>query len=417
MLEYLYETYTVGNVALVFALAVHIVGILIALLVDSYMDKNHKRALIAIFTLIASLIVQNIWEDALAAQEAYSPLRVYVAAYGYIVRPLILILFIHIVEFKKHYIAIAIIAFNTFVYATTPFTKLAFTISDDNHYLGGPLRYFCLISSISLMAYLVIISFKNYKVRSFKDLPLPLFNVSIIVIGTLLDGTVGGLRQSVTFLTISMVIASALYYRWLHMQFVQQHENDFAAEQRIQIMMTQIQPHFLYNTLSTIQALCMTNPQQAYEITGMFGKYLRKNIDSLEQPELIPLNDEIQHAKVYSDIEKVRFPDIEVEYIIEDGDFNLPALTVQPLVENAIRHGIRNVENGKVTVTAKKAPGAHIITVTDNGKGFDVDSAKKSGTHIGMKNVMERLEKMCNGTMKVNSVIDRGTTVTIRIPD
>ncbi len=406
-----------SNVALVFALALYLVGFFIALLVDSYMDKVHKRALIAIIALIASLIVQNIWEDALAAQEAYSPMRVYVAAYGYIIRPLILILFIFIVEFKKHYIAIAIIAFNTLVYATTPFTKLAFYISEGNHYIGGPLRYICLISSIVLMAYLVFISFRNYKLQSWRDILLPLYNVAIIVLGTLLDGTVGGLRQSVTFLTISMVIASVLYYRWLHMQFVQQHENDFAAEQRIQIMMTQIQPHFLYNTLSTIQALCMTNPQQAYEITGMFGKYLRKNIDSLEQSELIPLNDEIQHAKVYSDIEKVRFPDIEVEYIIEDGDFNLPALTVQPLVENAIRHGIRNVENGKVTVTAKKAPGAHIITVTDNGKGFVVDSAQKSGTHIGMKNVMERLEKMCGGTMKINSVKDKGTAIIIRIPD
>lgn len=417
MIQDFLTAYTFTDFALVFALGLYILGMLIALIFDSYIDKKHRRILIAIFALLASLVVQNIWEDALAAQTEYSPLRVYISVYGYIVRPLILALFIYIVETKKHYTVIAITAFNMLVYLTTPFTEFAFYISDDNHYMGGPLRYCCLITSILLMVYLLYISFKEYRPENPKDIALPVFNAGIIVLGTYLDGTVGGSRQTVTYLTVAMVISSALYYRWLHLQFVQQHEKDFAAEQRIQIMMTQIQPHFLYNTLSTIQALCMTNPQEAYDITGRFGRYLRRNIDSLEQPDLIPLSDEIQHAQVYSDIEKVRFPDINVEYIIEDGDFNLPALTVQPLVENAIRHGIRGVEDGKVTVTVKKQPGCHTITVKDNGKGFDINSVEKSGTHIGLKNVKERVEKMCGGTLKVDSVIDRGTTVTIRIPD
>ena len=417
MLEDLINTYTANTVAIIFALGIHLLGIFIALMADRYIDWKHKQVLTAIFVLLASLVLQNVIEDSLAAQTEYSPWRVYVAAYGYIVRPLILGLFIYIVEMKRHYIVIVITAFNMLVYMTTPLTKVTFYISDDNHYIGGPLRYCCLICSIMLMVYLLIISFKKYHPSNQADILLPAYNAVIIVVGTLLDGNVGGQRQTVTFLTISMIMASVFYYRWLHMQFVQQHENDFAAEQRIQIMMTQIQPHFLYNTLSTIQALCMTDPQKAYEITGMFGKYLRQNIDSLEQPDLIPLNDEIQHAKVYSDIEKIRFPDITVEYNVEDSDFSLPALTIQPLVENSIRHGIRNVENGKVTVNVKKQPGCHEISVIDNGKGFDVDTDKKSGTHIGLKNVYERITKMCNGKMTVDSVIDKGTTVVIRIPD
>lgn len=182
-------------------------------------------------------------------------------------------------------------------------------------------------------------------------------------------------------------------------------------------MMTQIQPHFLYNTLSTIQVLCLTNPDEAYEITGKFGKYLRQNIDSLEEPELITFDKELEHTQIYTEIEKVRFPEINIVYDVEDEDFSLPALTVQPIVENSIRHGIRNVENGTVTVSVKKQPDCHEIIVADNGVGFDVDSPTKSGTHIGLKNTKERVEKMCGGTLEVTSEIGKGTTVKIRIPD
>ena len=93
----------------------------------------------------------------------------------------------------------------------------------------------------------------------------------------------------VNYLTDAIVTDCILYYNWLHMRFVKEYEEALRARQRIEIMMSQMQPHFLYNTLMTIQALCRKDPEKAFEITGRFGIYLRQNIDSLEHMELIPL--------------------------------------------------------------------------------------------------------------------------------
>ncbi|MBR3545070.1 MAG: histidine kinase, partial [Oscillospiraceae bacterium] len=188
--------------------------------------------------------------------------------------------------------------------------------------------------------------------------------------------------------------------------------------QRIQIMMTQIQPHFLYNTLSTIQVLCSVDPQQAAEITGKFSVYLRQNLNSLEFPGMTTFEKELEHTRTYADIERVRFPNIRVEYEIEDSGFSLPPLTVQPIVENAIRHGVRIREEGIIRVSARRTEGGHEVVIADNGVGFDVAAAAQNeGTHIGLKNVQERIETMCGGSVTVDSRLGEGTTVTLFIPE
>ncbi len=224
-------------------------------------------------------------------------------------------------------------------------------------------------------------------------------------------------KLPISALTMAIIVSCVFYFFWIHMQLVDQHERDLLAEQRIRIMMSQIRPHFLYNTLSTIQALCLTDPKEAHEITGKFGKYLRMNLNSLEQPELIPFEQEIRHTKIYAEIEMVRFPNISVEYEIGYSDFCLPALTVQPMVENAIRHGVRNREKGTVTVTADKTDNGVVISVVDNGVGFEVNNIRSEGDHIGIRNVRERIEKMCGGTLEVKSIPGAGTTVVITLPE
>ena len=148
-----------------------------------------------------------------------------------------------------------------------------------------------------------------------------------------------------------------------------------------------------------------------------FGDYLRQNLDSLGIVGGIPFRRELEHTKIYAEIEMVRFENIRVEYDIRDEDFMLPPLTLQPLVENAIRHGVRIREAGVVTVATRRVEGGHEITVRDNGTGFDVaeiDAADSS--HIGIRNVRERIEGLCGGCLAVDSRIGAGTTVTITIP-
>ena len=141
-------------------------------------------------------------------------------------------------------------------------------------------------------------------------------------------------------------------------------------------------------------------------------------MDSLDKPDLIPFSRELEHTKVYAQIEQIRFPSIEITYDIEVDDFMLPALTIQPLVENAIRHGVRIREHGRISVHVKDMHSSIRIIIKDNGKGFDVNAPGKdeSRSHIGLGNVAERIETMCYGTVDVDSKLGVGTTITITIP-
>ena len=208
---------------------------------------------------------------------------------------------------------------------------------------------------------------------------------------------------------------------WLHLQLSRRHERELIehlqAEQRIRIMVSQIQPHFLFNTLSTIQALCRIDPEKASDTVEKFGQYLRQNIDSLNRVGLIPFEKEIEHTRIYAEIEQIRFPSTRITYELEDTDFTLPALTVQPLVENAIRHGVRIRSRGEVAILTRREEGAHVIVIRDNGRGFDVEQALNAdSSHIGIRNVRDRIEQMCGGSLGIESRIGEGTTVTIRIP-
>ena len=194
-------------------------------------------------------------------------------------------------------------------------------------------------------------------------------------------------------------------------------EENLLAEAEIRALQAQINPHFLYNTLSTVQALCRIDPEKASEVTEKFAKYLRQNLESLDKDECIPIKKELEHTRIYSEIEMVRFPQIEIIYDIKDEDFSIPALSIQPMVENAIRHGVRIREHGVVSISTDCGERFHKIVIKDNGKGFDVKSlATMESSHIGVKNVKERIEKMCNGVVNIESTIGEGTTITIRIP-
>ena len=188
-------------------------------------------------------------------------------------------------------------------------------------------------------------------------------------------------------------------------------------ENRIAIMISQIQPHFIYNTLGTIQYLCKENPDQAAKLVQNFSVYLRGNFSELDNTAPIRFSQELEHVRCYTDIELVRFPDMTVKYDIQAGGFLLPALTVQPMVENAIKHGLMGLEEGgTVTIAAYETDTHYCVKVTDDGVGFDTTLPQDGKKHIGIRNVRERLQMMCGGTLTVESEVGRGTVALIRIP-
>ncbi len=193
------------------------------------------------------------------------------------------------------------------------------------------------------------------------------------------------------------------------------------ADLQTELMLSQIQPHFLYNALAVIRDLCRTDPELAEEATVKFSKYLRGNMDSLRSKKTVPFERELEHTRGYLEIEQLRFEDkLAVVYDVQCTDFKLPTLTLQPIVENAVRHGVRKNADGRgtVTIAAREFPDRCEITVTDDGPGFDPSAPPQDArrSHVGIQNVRERIANLSGGTLDVVSAPGQGTSVTITLP-
>ena len=412
-------TTDLNTLALIFPSALLLVGLGFTVLIDPYIRREHRRIMLIIVVLCAALVVQNLWENALFVSRTGLLLKNYLSAFGYAVRPVILILFLYIVHPNSRKWPLWTLAeINAALYFSSPVTHLCFTFQESDYaMLRGPLWLTCPVISAVLLAYLLLRSVLRYRETKKIEQLIPVSVSLVIIASVLLDMSVVMEPQPISFLTIAIVAGSVFYYIWLHLQFVRAHERDLETAQRVKIMMTQIRPHFLFNALNTIRALYAKDPPLADKTLEGFSEYLRQNLDSLNGSELIPFSKELEHTRLYTDIETLRFPDIRMEYRIGDEDFPIPVLTVQPLVENAIRHGVRGREDGCVTVSAVREGDHHRITIEDNGAGFDPEKIGSfDETHIGLKNVKSRLEQLCGGTMQVRSSPGSGTCVTLLIP-
>ena len=188
-------------------------------------------------------------------------------------------------------------------------------------------------------------------------------------------------------------------------------------ESRISIMLSQIQPHFIYNTLGTIERMCLKDPQKAFELVRNFSLYLRGNFSELDSVTPIRFEQELKHVEYYINIEKVRFPDMNIEYDVEATEFVLPALSVQPLVENAIKHGLMRLETGGTVKIHSYETSTHFcVEVTDSGVGFDVDATIDEKKHVGLRNIRGRLKAIVNGALILESEPGVGTKAVIMIP-
>ena len=188
-------------------------------------------------------------------------------------------------------------------------------------------------------------------------------------------------------------------------------------ESRVAIMLSQIQPHFIYNTLGTIERMCLKDPKKANELVHNFSLYLRGNFRELDSIIPIRFVEELKHIEYYVSIEKVRFPDMNIEYEIETTEFVLPALSVQPLVENAIKHGLMRLESGgTVRIRSYETPTHFCVEVKDDGPGFDTSLPIDGKKHVGLRNIRGRLKAMVDGELTLESEPGAGTKAVIMIP-
>ena len=292
------------------------------------------------------------------------------------------------------------------------FFHYAYTIDPSGYYVpNNPVAVIALSASFPLLSFLVVLliaalSKRIHPARRIFFIVCALFPTA----GVIADYLFHGLSLAYTGFVLSVLMIYTGIYR---------QKQRVIDSQRNALMLSQINPHFTYNTLSAIAALCDISPAQAKSLTLEFSRYLRHNLTTLSSEELIPFAREMDHVDCYLKIEKARFREkLNVAYSIKCKDFNVPPLTIQPIVENAVRHGItKKAGGGTVHIAAFHTPKYYVVEVRDDGVGFDPDAPHADDrVHVGLENVRSRVKQMCRGDVQVKSIPGVGTRVIIIIP-
>lgn len=215
-----------------------------------------------------------------------------------------------------------------------------------------------------------------------------------------------------------------LFSTQLELAVVEQ-QKELRAEAEIRALQAQIHPHFLFNALNTITSLIRTQPEQAREILVFLGEFLRHNIR--QEAPFHSVREEQKHVQAYLAIEKARFGEkLQIEVDVEPGteEVLLPPLILQPLVENAVRHGLLPKEGGGlIRLSVRRAIDSLAIEVSDNGIGISpfklrniLQNSTSAGEGIGLRNVNQRLRGLYGRGLEIQSTLGTGTVVRVEIP-
>ena len=289
------------------------------------------------------------------------------------------------------------------------------SLTPDNRLVRGPLYPLILVPLIAIL----LLNFAG-TVRRRKRLPRKTFLSFLVAVVPI---TVALCLQTFSdvfpLIDICYVLSALVMFGFaLSDQIEQDRRRQLEiANQRASIMVLQMRPHFIYNTMTSIYCLCDQDPQQAKQVVMDFTAYLRKNFTAVASTSPIPFTAELEHVRAYLAVEQTLYEDsLLVEYDTPHTRFRVPPLTLQPIVENAVKHG-RDPYAGplRISIRTRKTDSGSVITVTDNGRGYD--PAGDDEPHIALKNIQERLEIMCGGQLEIAPGEGGGTVVTLTVPD
>lgn len=268
----------------------------------------------------------------------------------------------------------------------------------------------CLI--LGLCLYKVTVHRKRYWQSG---VALGFFCISHILVVLIQLYVGGGAGTDLTSLFAILVLYAGFYFEE-NRKYAQQEQE--LQNARAALVLSQIQPHFLFNSLAVVMDLCDTEPKEAKAALQELLDYLHYKMAALSSCYLVSFAEDMEFLQNYLRLEKRRFgPRLTVEYDIRARDFQIPLLTLQPLAENAIRHGIRKrPQGGTLRVSTREVAEYYSILVEDDGVGFDPSRPPDgSREHVGLENVRTRLAILCGGTLTVRSTPGVGTTVEITI--
>lgn len=333
--------------------------------------------------------------------------------------PLMALMGIYLTIPVKRKLLIAVPQFVNMVITALDLTGTSFVYhyTPDHTFQSGPLRS---IPFIVICIYAVIFAWSTVKyIRSDNKEQgvIMLFILEMIMVTVLAEyfNFASGYADEVVALSLFV------YYCYLTAVYKNRidaalHKRELELEQsKLTLLMTQIKPHFINNSLIAVQELCYEDPEKAAQLISHFSLYLRNNIEASDNL-LVPFNKEIDAVNEYLTLEYADSSKVfKTEFKLDYTDFELPSLSVEPLVENAVKHGIdRYSEKSEVQIVSYKQGENVFIEIRDNGKGFDMNKETLGKGGIGLTNAKKRLELMCEGELTIDRV-DGWTVIKIRI--
>ena len=420
------DTYDVINFAFASGgLVITVLGLVFSLSVR-YLEKITRRYFIILFSLAAAYVFCDILcQVAMVFMNPGSPVLSRITLFGEsllssMLMPVITLymqrcsgerrritpLFASMVTLWLVYVALLVF---------TQFSTQIYTITDDNVYHRGPFYFVLLLPPAIMMGMNCIALFLRRKRLSKRQRLAFAIYMLVPLCCMLIQMAFYGLLMIVIGTSVSMMIMfNFILQDQVDYIIRQQREN---ANQQASIAVLQMRPHFIYNTLMSIYYLCRQDTEKAQQVILDFTSYLRKNFTAISKEEAIPFSEEVEHTRAYLAVEQARFQDrLLVEFDMDFTDFRVPPLTLQPIVENAVKHGLDpELEPLFISVSSCKKDGYIEIVVDDSGPGFQPTDDNEP--HIALANISERLKMICNGELTISNRDCGGTIVRIRIPE
>lgn len=326
-----------------------------------------------------------------------------------------------------YFIAIPLAVIVSVLYFSSYLNGYFFTFNAEGDFGYGELAWVCQLIRLSLLFLDIVITLVFCRELGYKNTALLLVFETVPMLTLALDFFYG---SGFIYIVVSILILIDYIAVSVEQNIVVAKQKQQMAEQekrlteeQTKIMISQIQPHFLYNVISSIMSFCKEEPQKAVDALADFSEYLRTNMRSLSLDKPVLFEKELEHVETYIRLEKFRFSNrLQMKYDLGTKDFFLPALTLQPLIENAVKHGIgQRPEGGTILLKTELSGDGIIITVSDDGVGFNTEELPENGVyenaeHIGIANVRSRVASMCGGTLKVESIPGTGTVATVFLP-
>ena len=296
----------------------------------------------------------------------------------------------------------------------TQFTTVIYSVSADGVYSRGPLYPMLLVPPAAIMLLKLIGLFCRRKKMSAKQRQAMFIYMAAPLVGIILQ---------MFFYGLLLVAFGAIIGAYMMFVFILSEQTDRAirqvrenAEKEFGLKVLQMRPHFIYNVMTSIYYLVDTDPQAAKDAIRNFSKYLHQNFSAVVKTEKVPFEEELAHTQAYLAIEKTRFGDrLEISYDTPDTIFSIPPLTLEPIVENAVKHGMNpDCDPLHILIRTQAVEDGHEITVINDGAELKLSETNPDG--VSLKNVRERLEMMCGGTLHIMPRDGGGAIVTLWIP-